>query len=92
VRDREWAFIIDTIKQDAVPELFHSSQDPYESTDVASDYPEIVADRRSQLENFLGGSLPFSYVHEPDTHEMATLRRHLQIRDQLGIKTGLGDE
>lgn len=90
VRDREWAFIIDTIKQGAEPELFHSAQDPYESTDVAADHPEIVADRRRQLENFLGGSLPFTYVHEPDMHEMATLRRHLQIREQLGIKTGPG--
>jgi arylsulfatase A-like enzyme len=86
VRDREWAFIIDTVAQDAEPELFHSAQDPGESKDVASDHPEIVADRRKRLEDFLGGALPFTYNHEPDHYGVATLGRHLQIREKLRME------
>ena len=89
VRDREWAFIIDTVAPDAEPELFHTAQDPDESKNVASDHKDIVRDRRQQLEDFLGGPLPFTYAHQPDPYGLVTLDRHLKIRQERGIPTGL---
>ena len=86
VRDREWAYIIDTVRPDAQAQLFHSAIDPYETKDVASDHPEIVADRRRKLEDFLGGSLPFEYVHKPDRRNVMTLGRHLEIRRERGME------
>jgi arylsulfatase A-like enzyme len=86
VRDREWAYIVDTVRPDAVPQLFHSGVDPYETKDVAADYPEIVGDRRRTLEDFLGGPLPFTYAHQPDQRSIMTLGRHLEIRRRLGMK------
>ena len=85
VRDREWAYIIDTIRPDAEALLFHSAGDPYETVDVASDHPDIVRDRRRRLEDFLGGPLPFTYGHQVDRRNIMTLARHLEIRKQLGI-------
>jgi arylsulfatase A-like enzyme len=85
VRDREWAYIIDTVQQDAKPELFHTAEDPYESTDVSSDHPEILRDRRRQLEDFLGGPLPFEYVHKVDMRNVMSMARHLEIRGKLGL-------
>ncbi len=85
VRDREWAYIIDTIQPQAQPLLFHTAEDPYETTDVAADHPTIVNDRRRRLEDFLGGPLPYTYAHQPDHRNIMTLARHLQIRRQLGL-------
>ena len=36
VRDREWAYIIDTVRPDAEPLLFHTALDPAESHNVAA--------------------------------------------------------
>ena len=85
VRDREWAYIIDTIAPDAEAELFHSAEDAYESADVSSDHPEIVRDRRQKLEDFLGGLLPFTYAHRPDSRNVVSQARHLEIRGRLGM-------
>ncbi len=89
MRDREWCYIIDTVRPDAEAELFHSAAAPYESTNVAADHPDIVADRRRKLEDFLGGGLPFDYGHKPDRRNQMTLRRHLAIRQERGMPTGL---
>jgi arylsulfatase A-like enzyme len=85
VRDREWALIIDTIAEGARPELFHTGSDPYETENVAEEHPEIVTDRVRKLEDFLGGPLPYSYGHQVDLRNQMTLRRHLQIRRELGL-------
>jgi len=85
VRDRQWAYIIDTVAPDAEALLFHSASDPYETRDVAAEHPEIVRDRRRRLEDFLGGPLPFEYVHRPDRRNVMSLRRHLQIRRERGM-------
>jgi arylsulfatase A-like enzyme len=85
VRDREWAYIIDTVQPDAEAELFHSAEDPYEGKNVAADHPDIVRDRRRQLEDFLGGPLPFEYEHNVDRRSMMTMARHLEIRRRLGM-------
>jgi arylsulfatase A-like enzyme len=85
VRDREWAYIVDTVRPDAEPLLFHTAVDPAESHDVASAYPALADDRRRNLEDFLGGPLPFTYGHQPDRRNIMTLARHLEIRRRLGI-------
>ena len=83
VRDSEWAYITDTLKADVEPLLFNRTSDLYETRNVAADHPEIVADRRKKLENYLGQPLPCDYKHNPDTRTQATLARNLQIRKEL---------
>ena len=85
VRDREWCYIVDTIRPDAQALLFHSANDPYETRDVAADFPAIVRDRRHRLEEFLGQSLPATYAHQPDYRNIPTLRRLLEIRERRGM-------
>ncbi len=85
VRDREWAMIVDTLKPEPRPELFHTAEDPYEGTDVASDHPEVISDRMGKLEDFLGGPLPATYAHQVDRRNEMTLRRHLEIRREKGL-------
>ncbi len=87
VRDREWCYIIDTIRPGAEALLFHSASDPYETRDVAAEQPAIVRDRRRQLEAFLGAPLPVRYVHQPDQRNIVTAARHLDIRRRLGLPT-----
>jgi hypothetical protein len=89
VRDREWAYIVDTVRPDAQPQLFHTASDPYETTDVAAAHADVVRDRRRRLEDFLGGPLPFTYPHHPDPRNQMNLARHLAIRKALGIPTSL---
>jgi arylsulfatase A-like enzyme len=89
VRDREWAYIVDTVRPDAQPQLFHTASDPYETTDVAAVHADVVRDRRRRLEDFLGGPLPFTYPHHPDPRNQMNLARHLAIRKALGIPTGV---
>ena len=85
VRDREWAYIIDTLAPESGALLFHSAEDPYERKDVAADHPDIVSDRRRKLEDFLGGPLPATYGHQVDRRNVMTLARHLEIRRDLGL-------
>jgi arylsulfatase A-like enzyme len=85
VRDREWSYVIDTVTPDAEPLLFHTAADPVESRNVAADHPDIVRDRRHRLEEFLGGSLPYTYRHQPDYRNLMNLQRHLEIRQRLGM-------
>lgn len=92
VRDREWAYIIETTQPDAQPLLFHTAEDEYETKDVAADHPDLCRDRLRRLEEYLGQSLPATYVNQPDTRNLMTLRRHLDIRRELGIPTGLAGE
>jgi len=85
VRDREWCYIIDTVRPEAQALLFHSAADPDETRDVAAEHPDIVRDRRRRLEAFLGGPLPFTYIHQPGERNVPTLARHLEIRRRLGM-------
>lgn len=85
VRDREWAMIVDTVEPEAQGQLFHTAEDPDEGTDVASDHPEVVADRLGKLEEYLGGPLPYSYGHQVDLRNQMTLGRHLAIRRERGL-------
>lgn len=89
VRDRDYALIVNTIEPEPQPLLFHTAVDPSESHDVAADQPGLVKERMSQLEDFLGASLPVTYAHQPDDRNMMTLRDHLAIRRELGLPTGL---
>lgn len=85
VRDRKWCYIIDTIRPDAEALLFYSTSDPYETRDVVAERPAIVRDRRRQLEEFLGASLPVRYIHQPDQRNIPTLGLHLDSRRRLGL-------
>ena len=89
VRDRGWAYIIDTVAPDAQPLLFHTATDPYETKDVSADHRGLCRDRLSRLENYLGQSLPATYAHVPDDRNIMTLARHIAIRRERGMATGL---
>jgi len=86
VRDREWAMIVDTLAAEPKPELFHSAVDPNESEDVAADFPEVLADRVSALEGFIGQSLPAQYEQQPDKRGSCYLHLHVKKREELGME------
>ncbi|MCD6360030.1 MAG: sulfatase [Armatimonadetes bacterium] len=85
VRDREWAMIVDTLAPEPRPELFHSAVDPGESENVAGDNPDVVQERMSALEDFLGQPLPATYAEQPDARSDFSLRRHREIRRERGM-------
>ena len=53
--------------------------------DVADTNPEVVAERLKALEELLGGPLPAIYDHQPDDRNDCSLRRHVQVREELGM-------
>ncbi len=77
--------IVNTLAPEPKPELFHSAVDPGETHDVADMNPEVVGERLSALENFVGQSLPFEYDEQPDNRSDFGLRTHMEIRDKLGM-------
>ena len=85
VRDRQWAMIVNTVVPGAKPELFHTAEDPYEGTDVAEVNPGVVGERLKALEELLGGPLPATYGHQPDDRNDCSLRRHVEVRQELGM-------
>ena len=86
VRDRDWAMIVNTMVPDPKPELFHTAVDPYEGEDVADVNPEVVRDRLSKLEAFLGQSLPAEYVSQPDSRNDCSIKSHRQVREELNLE------
>lgn len=58
VRDRSWNYTVNFEKPDADTRLYDLTHDPAEQRDVAGARPDVVAQKRAVLEEFLGQPLP----------------------------------
>ena len=78
IRTPEWLLMLETVKADANPRLFHSVSDPKEEHNVAAAHPEVVNQLQGKLEDLIGSSLPATYTHQPSSEHNATFAQWAQ--------------
>lgn len=96
VRTHEWKLIV-ALEPDmhGFPpvELYHLSEDPAEQRNVSAEYPEIVRDLRSRMEEHVRARTASEGLADPLPSQPIPLRRIGRVEERLGVElAAAGDE